>query len=81
MKNVSDTLKDRIYFLENARNEDWFLLKEEFSLAVDRLKPINLIKNTIQEVGFIPNIKGNVMRMVLDFGVKYLSARFLGSRP
>ncbi|MCP9767053.1 hypothetical protein EGI22_03965 [Lacihabitans sp. LS3-19] len=80
MRNASDALVERIYYLENARNEDLFLLKEEISMAGDKLKPINLIKNTIQDVAFIPNIKGNLLSMVLGFGVKWISSRFLGSR-
>ena len=80
MKNASDTLLERIYYLENARKEDLFLLKEEIYLVADNLKPINLIKNTLQDVTFIPNLKGNLLSVVLGFGVKWLSGRFLGTR-
>lgn len=49
-KNATDTLKEAIQLLEKARDAEGELLKEQFHLTYESLKPINLIRNTFREV-------------------------------
>lgn len=53
-------LKRAIEQLEFEQTAQLILLKEEFNTACERLKPINIIKNTWKEAYSEPDIKASV---------------------
>ena len=58
MKNNNETeaLNQAIIRLNHKRVYELQLLKEQFQIAYESLKPINIIKNTFQEVASSPTV-------------------------
>jgi hypothetical protein len=58
-------LRESIFLLEIKKKNDAVLLKEQFEITFESLKPINIIKNTIKEV-----ISGRVLkRTIVDAAI------------
>ncbi|REH00842.1 hypothetical protein [Flavobacterium aquicola] len=74
--NETDALNESIVLLQQQYNTDLFLLKEQFHIAYESVKPINLIQNLVHEVTSSPKIKedvlGNVMGLITGFISKKL---------
>ncbi|MGQ7944474.1 hypothetical protein [Flavobacterium sp. WC2509] len=72
--NETDSLNELILLTEQQYNTDLFLLKEQFHIAYESVKPLNLIQNLVHDVATSPKIKedvlGNVMGLVSGFIAK-----------
>lgn len=77
MKNETDALNETIVLLQNKRAEELKLLKEQFHLTYESLKPINLIKSTFHEVTASPEIKNNILNNAIGLTTGYLSRKVL----
>lgn len=58
-------LNAAILAMEKKREEDLKLLKEEFHLVSNNLKPLNLIKNTFKKATESPEVKQNLLNTTL----------------
>lgn len=76
-KNETDALNDAISLLEIKRADEFLLLKEQFHITYESLKPINLIKSTFHEVAESSEIKNNIVSNVIGFTTGYLSKKVL----
>ncbi len=78
MKNSSamSELIEEIDYLKFRQNENLTDLKNHFHLTTDSLKPMNLIKNSFQNVLASPNLKSNIFKSALGYGTTYLSNKF-----
>jgi hypothetical protein len=76
-KNETDALNERIVLLQNKQALELKLLKEQFHLTYESLKPINLFKSTVDEVVSSPDIKDNMLNNVIGLAVGYLSRKVL----
>ena len=56
---------------------DLKLLKEQFDVAYESVKPINMIKNLFHEVTASPEIKNDLLSNVIGFGTGFLSKKLL----
>ncbi|PKB18205.1 hypothetical protein [Flavobacterium sp. 5] len=74
--NETDALNELIVLTEQQYNTDLFLLKEQFHIAYESIKPVNIIKNLVHDVSASSKIKedvlGNVMGLVTGFISKKL---------
>lgn len=79
MKPINEriVLKEKIAFLKNKQAEDFLILKDQYHITIDSFKPINLIKNSIQEAITSPNLKVNLINGVIGLGTNYLAKNLL----
>ena len=59
--NYTEELKKSIEVLEVEQDLSRYLLKEQFNTTYERLKPVNLLKNTLNEVISSPNLIDNII--------------------
>jgi hypothetical protein len=76
-KNEIDTLNETIVMLQKKRTEELKLLKEQFYLTYESLKPINFIKSTFREVTSSPNIKNNLLNNIIGLTTGFLSKKVI----
>jgi len=68
-------LRAAIIQLEYKQAEEGKLLKEQFLLAYDSIKPINLINSTFREVAGSADLKNNLLNTVTGLTAGYLSKK------
>ena len=76
IKNLAD-LKSAIQTLENRETVELLLLKEEFLLTLDAIKPLNVIKSSISELTTSPDFKNKFVGTTLGLTIGYLSKTLL----
>ena len=82
MQNMTSTaeLKNAIQLLEVEQAIQGQQLKEQFSLACKSLKPVNLLKSTLNDVVSSPYLIDNILSTVLGLATGYLSKKiFIGA--
>jgi hypothetical protein len=72
-----ETLNQRIQLLENRQDEEWCAIKDEIDDIKENLKPLNLIRNTIEEINETVGFKGNIAQSAISIGIGYLAKRFV----
>lgn len=84
MKKITTTieLREAILLLEMKQVIEGALLKEQFRITYESLKPINLIKKTLHELATAPDFKGDLLNATLSLTAGYLTKKaVLGSTP
>ena len=71
------TLTESIYRLRIKRSHELVLLKDQFHLTYESLKPINLIKHTFQEVSSSTEIKEGLLNNAIGLTTGYLTKAVL----
>jgi len=79
MKNINETdaLNQLILLEEMKCANELAQLKNQFDIAYESLKPLNLIKNLFHEVTASPEIKNDLLSNVIGFGTGFLSKKLL----
>lgn len=77
MKDESIALNNEIKRLQTKQADELQVLREQFFITYDSLKPINLIKSMFSQVVASPEIKGNLMDTVIGMTTGYLSRKIL----
>jgi hypothetical protein len=72
-----NTLNQRIQLLENRQDEEWCAIKDEIDDIKENLKPLNLIRNTVEEINETVGFKSNLAQSVMSIGIGYLAKRFI----
>ena len=76
----SRELKDAIRLLEVEHSEKQELLKVQFYLTYESLKPVNLLRRTINEISTSPDIIDNLIGTLMGMASGYISKKlFVGS--
>jgi len=75
--NETDALNELIILTKQQYNTDLFLLKEQFHIAYESVKPINFIKNLVQEVTASPKIKEDVLSSVMGLATGFVSKKLM----
>jgi len=70
-------LRAAIVVLEQKQAAEAVLMKAQFELAYESVKPINLIKSTIHEVTDSPEIKDHLLNTGMGIAAGYLSEKIL----
>lgn len=76
-KNATDSLNDLILIQEMKYDNDLEQLKNQFDVAYESVKPINLIKNLVHSVTASPEIKNDLLSNVIGFGTGFISKKIL----
>ena len=82
MRKISseNTLKAAILELENKREEEGKLLKQQYLQAYESMKPLNIIKTTFKEVTASPELKDELFNTSVGLVAGYLTkALFQGA--
>jgi hypothetical protein len=82
MQNISSSagLKNAIQLLEVEQAVKWQLLKDQFNITLESLKPLNLLRNALKDFTSSPNLIDNVLGTVIGLASGYASKKlFLGT--
>lgn len=79
METVYDTdkLNQMILQTKAQQRADWNAIVEEIEEIKHNLKPLNLIKNTVEEINETVGFKGNLAQSAISIGIGYLAKRFV----
>lgn len=73
-------LKNAIQLLEAEQAENGHLLKEQFFLVIESLKPVNLLKSAIKDISSSPYLVDNIVGTAMGLATGYLSkGMFVGT--
>ena len=77
--NSAIELREAIIELEIKQKYEAQLLKEQFKLTYESLKPGNIIKNSFKEIITAPDLKTNVVNAVMGFASGFIAKKaFVG---
>ena len=71
--NQTDALNEKILSLQYKQAVELKLLKEQFHYTYQTLRPINLIKSTLNEVKSAPEVKTNLFNNAIGLTTGYIS--------
>lgn len=79
MKTISETdsLDKLILSMEKKNTEDLLLLRDQFHVTYESLKPLNLVKNVFHDITTSPEIKNNVVSNVIGLGTGIATKKLL----
>lgn len=79
MEKITTTIQliEAIRLLEIKQKEEERLLKEQFKITYENLKPASLIKNTIKNFIEKPNLKTSLLSMALSMVAGYASKKLI----
>lgn len=72
-----DGLNQTIQQLEARQDAEWCAIKDEIDDIKENLKPLNLIRNTVEEINETVGFKSNLAQSALSIGIGYLAKRFI----
>lgn len=72
-----DQLNQRIEELEVRQDKEWCDIKDEIDDIKNNLKPINLIRNTVEEINETVGFKSHIAQSAISIGIGYLAKRFI----
>ncbi|PJJ08273.1 hypothetical protein CLU83_1528 [Flavobacterium sp. 1] len=75
--NETDALNELILINEQLYHTDFRLLKDQFHIAYESVKPINLIKNVVHEITASPEIKEDVIGNVMGLATGFISKKLI----
>jgi len=72
-----DSLDQKIQLLEDRQDAEWCAIKDEIDEIKHNLKPLNLIRNTVEEINETVGFKSNLAQSAISIGIGYLAKRFV----
>ena len=82
MENITSAagLKDAIHLLEVERAAKWQQLREHASFALESIKPVNILQNTVSDIVSSPHLLNSIINTSLGLATGFISKRlFIGS--
>ena len=82
MQNITSIaeLKYAIQLLEDEQSVKGQLLKEQFYITYESLKPFNILKSTLKDISSSPYLIDNILSTVTGLATGYLSKKvFIGA--
>ncbi len=76
---ASEMLKESIRLLEIRQAEEGKILKDQFKLTYESLKPANLFKNTVKELTESVEVKNTLFETVVSILTGYLTKKMMVS--
>jgi hypothetical protein len=75
MKKITSAkeLKDAIRSLEEKQDAQGRILKEQFFIIIESIKPVNIIKRTFNEATLSPNLISNILSTAIGLTAGYIS--------
>lgn len=75
--NATDALNEAIALLQIKQKRELVILKDQFEVTYDSLKPMNLIRNTFGDFAASADIKGTIFNSLIGLATGYLTKKFL----
>jgi hypothetical protein len=72
-----DQLNQKIQELEVRQDSEWCAIKDHIEDVKENLKPINLIRNTVEEINETVGFKSHMAQSAISIGIGYLAKRFI----
>ncbi|KUJ59720.1 hypothetical protein AR687_21895 [Flavobacteriaceae bacterium CRH] len=72
-----DQLNQRIQLLENRQDTEWCAIKDEIDDIKDNLKPINLIRNAVEEINETVGFKSHLAQSAISIGIGLLAKKLV----
>ncbi|WP_281234617.1 hypothetical protein [Flavobacterium gelatinilyticum] len=72
-----DELNQRIKLLENRQDAEWCAIKDHIDDLKENLKPINLIRNTVEEINETVGFKSHLAQSAISIAIGYFAKRFI----
>lgn len=72
-----DQLNQKIQELEVRQDTEWCDIKNHVEEIKENLKPINLIRNTVEEINETVGFKSHIAQSAISIGIGYLAKRFI----
>ena len=66
-------LKDAIRSLEEKQADQGRVLKEQFFIVVESIRPVNIIKSTFKEVATSPKLMSEILSTTIGLAAGYVS--------
>jgi hypothetical protein len=79
MENVYtiDSLNQKILQLEVQQDKEWCDIKDEIDDIKENLKPINLIRNTVEEINETIGFKSHIAQSAISIGIGFLAKKLV----
>lgn len=79
MKKITSVseLKEAIKFLEIKRANDAKLVKEQFNILHENLKPVNVMKNAFNSLIHMPDFKQGILNTTLGLTTSHLAKKII----
>lgn len=78
-QNAVHSLKESIRLLENRQVKEGKILKEQFRITYESLKPVNLIKSSMKELASSLEIKNSIFETIVSIVSGYLTQKLIVS--
>ena len=75
--NETDDLNETIALLEYRQKQELRILKEQFEVTYDSLKPINIIKKAFNDMTTSSELKGNLINNVIGMATGYITKKVI----
>ncbi len=75
--NPAEHLTLSIKQLEQQQSEEWQLIKGELMSTYEQMKPLNILKNSIQQAISSPTLKNDIINTALGLAAGYLSKKLV----
>jgi len=72
-----DQLNQKIKELEVRQDTEWCSIKDEIDDIKENLKPLNLIRNTVEEINETVGFKSDLAQTAVSIGLGFLAKRFI----
>lgn len=72
-----DQLNQRIQELEVRQDTEWCAIKDHVDEIKEDLKPLNLIRNTVEEINETIGFKSHMAQAAISIGIGYVAKRFI----
>ena len=76
-KTGRDELAEAISLLKNKQELELQILRNQFKLAYESIKPINLIKNTLHQIATSSEIRNNLLNNVVGLATGFVAKKLL----
>lgn len=75
----TDDLLQSILMLEIQKANEWQLVKQQFLITYQSLKPVNIIKKTLKDVISAPDFKTNIINAAIGLSTGFIAKKvFIG---
>lgn len=80
-KNQNTALEEAITRLEMERDMKFDDLKNQMTLTFQSMKPINILRGTLDDLKQFPEVKSNIVQLATSLVGGYLSKKLLVGNP
>jgi hypothetical protein len=74
-----DRLNQLIRETKAQQDLEWIAIKDEITEIKENLKPLNLIRNTVEEINETVGFKSDLAQSAISIGIGYLAKKLVGN--